>query len=131
MTVTGYRIDNKLARKAFNGDFEHFPIELVNMQITLNIRREELNECYSRSKYIKRGDFNGLRKMEIIVKKIENIHKDEHLFSKLVIEKDARNNGWYIRGKQYCNSYMQSGTRFAFNEETTNDIIDREKEEEE
>lgn len=69
MTVTGYRIDNKLARKAFNGDFEHFPIELVNMQITFNIRREELNECYSRSEYIKKVDFKGLLKMEIRAKK--------------------------------------------------------------
>lgn len=131
MTVTGYRIDSKLARKAFNGDFEHFPIELVNMKITFNIRREELQKSYNRSEYIKKGDFNGLRKMEIIVKKIPNFHKDEHIFSSLIIKKCPVNNKWYIRGKQYCNSYMKAGTRFTFTEETTGDIIDRQKEEEE
>lgn len=125
MTVTGYRIDSKIARKVFNGDFECLPLELVNMQITLNIRKEELQENYSRSEYIKKSDFKGLAKIEIIVKKIENIEGNEHLFSSFIMEKCYLNNKWYIKGKQYCNSYMKSGTRMTFDIDTADEINDR------
>lgn len=62
MIATGFRIDSKIARKVFNGEFDNLPLSLVNTKITLMIRKEELQENYSRSKHIKRGDFNGLRK---------------------------------------------------------------------
>lgn len=124
-----FRIDNKIARKVFNGDFDFLPLSLVNTQLDIWLRKEELQENYSRSKYIKKSDFNGLVRMEIIVKKIENFERNEHIFNSFIMEKSCYNNGWYIRGKQYCNSWLASGTNFTFTDETLDDIIDRELDE--
>lgn len=122
MIATGFIIDSKIARKVFNGEFDSLPLSLVNTKLTFMIRKEELQENYSRSEHIKRGDFNGLRKMEIIVKKIDNFERGEHIFSAFIMEKSSHNNKWYIKGKQYCNSYMGAGTRFTFTDETVDEI---------
>lgn len=94
MIATGFKIDSKIARKVFNGEFESLPLILVNSKLAFMIRKEELQENYSRSEHIKRGDFNGLRKMEIIVKKIDNFERGEHIFSAFIMEKSSHNNKW-------------------------------------
>nr|DAV68524.1 MAG TPA: hypothetical protein [Caudoviricetes sp.] len=122
MIATGFKIDSKTARKVFNGEFESLPLILVNSKLAFMIRKEELQKNYSRSEHIKRGDFNRLRKMEIIVKKIDNFERGEHIFSAFIMAKSSHNNKWYINGKQYCNSYMGVGTRFTFTDETVDEI---------
>lgn len=121
------RIDSKTARKVFNGDFDTVPLEIINGKGQY-ITKQDMKEIYSRSEYIKRGDFKGLLKMEIRAEKIKNFMSDNNLYSAFIMEKIDRK--WYIRVANYLNDYMQPRTQFTFNNETTNNIIDREKEEE-
>lgn len=122
------RIDSKTARRVFNGDFDTIPLEIVVDGTPKYITKKDMKENYDRSEYIKKGDFKGLVKMEIRAEKIENFMGNNNLYSTFIMEK--LDDKWFIRIANYLNGYMRAGTRFTFNNETTNDIIDREKEEE-
>lgn len=124
----GVRIDSKTARKVFNGDFDSVPLIVIDGK--KYITKQEMKENYSRSEYIKKGDFKGLLKMEIRTKKIEPFIGNKNLYSTFIMKKiDGK---WYIRIANYClSSYEKAGTWFTFTDETFDDIIDREKEEEE
>ena len=119
------RIDSKTARKVFNGDFDTVP--LIVSDGKKYITKKEMKENYSRSKYIKKGDFKGLLQMEIRAEKIKHFMSDKNLYSVFIMEKIDKK--WYIRVEKYLNNYMQGGTCFTFCDETENDIIDRELEE--
>lgn len=126
MTIN-FIIDNKIAKKVFNGDFESLPLTFLNIlndKLIEPITKEDLQENYNRSEFIKKGDFKGLLEMKIIAKKIEPFSCDENLYSAFIMEK-GRNKNWYIRTAHFINNYMQPGTRYTFNDETNDDIIDR------
>ena len=53
----------------------------------------------------------------------------KNLYSAFIMEK-LEDNKWRIRVTNYLNSYMEAGTWFEFTKETTGDIIDRIKEDE-
>lgn len=122
------RIDSKTARKVFNGDFDSVPLEIINDKGKY-ITKQDMKEIYSLSEYIKKGDFKGLLKLEIRAEKIKNFIGSNNLYSAFIMEKLDRK--WYIRVENHLNDYMQPRTSLTFTSETTNDIIDREKEEEE
>ena len=122
------RIDSKTARKVFNGDFDSVPLEIINGKGKY-ITKQDMKEIYSLSEYIRKGDFKGLLKMEIRAEKIKNFMGNNNLYSAFIMEKIDRK--WYIRVENHLNDYMQPRTSLTFTNETTNDIIDREKEEEE
>ena len=122
------RIDSKTARKVFNGDFDSVPLEIINGKGKY-ITKQDMKEIYSLSEYIRKGDFKGLLKMEIRAEKIKNFMGNNNLYSAFIMEKLDRK--WYIRVENHLNDYMQPRTSLTFTNETTNDIIDREKEEEE
>ncbi len=122
------RIDSKTARKVFNGDFDSVPLEIINGKGKY-ITKQDMKEIYILSEYIRKGDFKGLLKMEIRAEKIKNFMGNNNLYSAFIMEKIDRK--WYIRVENHLNDYMQPRTSLTFTNETTNDIIDREKEEEE
>lgn len=120
------RIDSKTARKVFNGDFDSVPLEIIADKGKY-ITKQDMKEIYSRSEYIKKGDFKGLLKMEIRAEKIKNFMSSNNLYSAFIMEK--LEGKWYIRVANHLNDYMQPRTSFTFCDETENDIIDRELEE--
>ena len=123
------RIDSKTARKVFNGDFDSVPLEIINNKGKY-ITKQDMKEIYSRSEYIKKVDFKGLLKMEIRAKKIEPFISEKNLYSTFIMEKIEGK--WYIRvANHFLGSYAQERTLFTFTDETFDDIVDREKEEEE
>lgn len=121
------RIDSKTARKVFNGDFDSLPLQIISDGTEKYITKKEMKENYNRSKYIKKGDFKGLLKMEIRTEKIKPFIGNKNLYSVFIMEK--LDNKWYIQLSNSLNNYMQGGTCFTFCDETENDIIDRELEE--
>ena len=74
------RIDSKTARKVFNGDFGSVPLEIIADKGKY-ITKQDMKEIYSRSEYIKKGDFKGLLKMEIRAEKIKNFMSSNNLYS--------------------------------------------------
>lgn len=116
------RIDSKTARKVFNGDFDTLPLQIVS-DGEKYITKKEMKENYNRSKHIKKGDFKGLLKMEIRVKKINPFIGENNLYNAFIMEK--LDNKWYIRVANYLNNYMESETIYKFNDETHDDILDR------
>lgn len=126
--IVRVRIDSKTARKVFNGDFDSVPLEIINGKGKY-ITKQDMKEIYRFSEYIRKGDFKGLLKMEIRAEKIKNFIGSNNLYSAFIMEKLDRK--WYIRVENHVNDYMQPRTSLTFTNETTNDIIDREKEEEE
>lgn len=123
------RIDSKTARKVFNGDFDTLPLQIISNGTAKYITKKEMKENYNRSKYIKKGDFKGLEKMEIRAEKIKPFIGNDNLYSTFIMEKLG--NKWYIQVANYLYNYTKAGTHFTFNNETTFDIMGRKKEEEE
>lgn len=118
------RIDSKTARRVFNGDFDSLPLSIITDSSEKYINKKDLQENYFRGKHIRKGDFKGLREMEIRVKKSEAYLNGKDLYSAFIMEK-LHDNKWYIQVQNYINNYMKSGTLFTFTDETNDDMIDR------